>query len=84
MISANALLALARWMAQRGLSQPGGFTCQSVLNRPSPPRPRNKTRRSRHHRTILIAPHHAELCHLLGQLMIRLLEAKRLKEAGYE
>jgi hypothetical protein len=26
----------------------------------------------------------AELCHLLGQMMIRRLEAKRLKEAGYE
>jgi hypothetical protein len=51
---------------------------------PSPPLPRNGTLRSRQDGTTLTGPPRTELCLLLGQLMVRLIEAKRLKEAAHD
>jgi hypothetical protein len=82
MIQAEALLALAKWM-----NQPGGSACRTTLESTCPPRRLKATNPT----TALPASlrwaslptqRRRELDRLLGQMMARLLEAKRLKEVG--
>jgi hypothetical protein len=88
-IAVSALLELAEWCRQRLTEPHGGITCPTPHDAPLPP-PRVTTLAPNPCRgtvplwTRISVDRRQQLRDLLGRLLARLHEARRLEEAGHE
>ena len=87
-IAVSALLELAEWCRQRLTESHGGITCPKPYDTPLPPA--NDRAGVAQNRgavplwTCIPVDRRQQLRDLLGRLLARLHEARRLEEAGHE